>query len=105
MTVQYLFNSIGMWIAFRKDNYVYNIHGEWIGWLPWGDDDVANIEGEYIGSIVESNRFYYFVEKPYRGYPGSPGKPGFPGFPDFPGFAGFAPLPPNATDIKNLPEG
>ncbi len=105
MTVQHLFNSSGNWIAFRKDNYVFDVHSQWIGWLPWNDNDVVNIKGEYFGSIVSPNRFYRFSNKPYRGYPGFPGDPAYPGFPGFPGFAGFSPLPPGASDIEELPEG
>ena len=31
MSVQYLFNSRGDWIAFRKDKYVFDTDGNWIG--------------------------------------------------------------------------
>jgi hypothetical protein len=51
MSVQYLFDSHGDWIAFRKDRYVFDTSGRWVGWLPWGDNDVAGTDGNYLGTI------------------------------------------------------
>ena len=88
--MQYLFNSSGGWIAFRVGKFVYDSDGDWIGWLPWGDADVVTIEGEYLGTIYQGNRFYKQIYHPYRGYPGYPG---------YPGYAGYAPLPPGTEDV------
>jgi len=95
----YLFNSNGDWIAFIEGKYVYDTDGEWIGWLAWGDADVANVDGEYLGTITDGNRLYYFTKHPYRGYPGYPGYPGHPGYPGYPGYAGYDPLPSGANDV------
>ncbi|MFN2405714.1 MAG: 4-fold beta flower protein [Pyrinomonadaceae bacterium] len=91
MNVQYLFNSRGEWIAFKKGKYVYDTNGEWVGWLPWDNNDVVDVSGNYLGTIFNKNRFFKVTYKPYRGYPGYPG---------YPGYAGYSPLPPNATDIE-----
>jgi len=99
MRVQYLFNSSGEWIAFRKGKYVFNTEGDWIGWLPWGDNDVVHVSGDYLGTIFANNRLFRIINRGYRGYPGYPGHPGYPGYPGYPGFAGFSPLPPSAEDI------
>jgi hypothetical protein len=104
MSVQFLFNSNGDWIAFRIDKYVYNTDGKWIGWLPWDDGDVVTVRGEYLGTITEKNRFFYYTGKPNRGYPGTPAYPGYPGVPRYPGFAGLSPLPPTAREVT-IPAG
>lgn len=99
---QYLYNSHGQWIAFRQGEFVYNKSGQWIGWLPWGDADVVDKSGKYLGTIVDQDRFYHFRGHPYRGYPGYPGYPGFAGYPGYPGYAGYSPLPPMAEDIAQI---
>ena len=100
MAVQYLFNSGGSWIAFRVGKSVFDTACHWIGWMPWDDTDVVTTEGEYLGTIVENDRFCRFRDKPYRDYPGYPGYPGRPDLPGHPGCAVFSSLPPNAEDIE-----
>ena len=90
MSVQYLYNSSGEWIAFRKDKFIYDTDGDWIGWLPWGDNDVVDVNGEYLGTLFPNNRIYRIINKSYRGYPGYPG---------YPGFAGYQYRPYNMQDI------
>lgn len=98
--VQHLFDSAGSWVAFRRGKYVYNPSGEWIGWLPWNDLEVFNVNGKYLGTICGANRLYRFRNRPYRGYPGYPSYPGYPGYPGYPAFAGYSPLPVGATDVN-----
>ena len=100
MATQYLFNSAGDWIAFRIGKFVYDTDGNVIGWLPWGDNDVVNNDGDYLGTIFSGNRIYKRLNQPYRGYPGYPGYPVYPGYPGYPGFAGYSPLPSLTEDIK-----
>ena len=38
MDAQYLFDSDGKWIAFRRGDYLFTPRGTWLGWFPWGDD-------------------------------------------------------------------
>ena len=99
MYVQYLFDSSGNWIAFRSGDYVYTPEGDWVGWLPWKDNDVVDTQGRYLGTIFYENRLYRIAGKPFRGYPGFPGYPGYPGYPGFPGYGGFSPLPPGTADV------
>ena len=52
---EFLFNSSGNWIAFRRrrdDKYVFDAHGKWVGWLPWDDANVVDTKGEYLGTII-----------------------------------------------------
>ena len=58
MSIQYLYNSSGEWIAFRIGKYMYDTNSEWIGWIPWDDNYVVDINGEYLGTIYPPDRFY-----------------------------------------------
>ena len=46
ISVHYLFNLSGNWIAFRADTNAFDTHAKWIGWMPWGDADVVTTDGE-----------------------------------------------------------
>ena len=100
MAVGHLFDSRGTWIAFRKGKYVYDHDGNWIGWLPWNDDDVVDRNGTYLGTIVGRKRLYRFPARPHRGYPGRPGYPGYAGYPGYPGHAGSDRPPFGAKDVN-----
>ena len=106
MSVQHLFDSRGEWVAFRQGKYVFDRNGDWIGWLPWNDDDIVDTHGEYLGTIVrrEKPRLYRMRAHPYRGYPGYPEYLGYPGYPGYPGSAApdFPPL--GAEDVRLLAE-
>ena len=98
MKNQYLYNSRGEWIAFRRDDYIFDIDGKWIGWVPDKDNDVVDVEGKYLGTIV-GDRFYKFLDRDVTEYPGYPGHPEEEEYPGYPGFAGPAELPPLAEDV------
>jgi hypothetical protein len=97
--MQYLFNSSGSWIAFRVGKYIFDINSNWIGWLPWDEYEIVDLDGNYLGHIHPNNRLYKKYFSPYRGYPGFPGYPGYPGFPGYPGYIGYSPLPPGTSDV------
>ena len=102
--VEYLFDSSGGWIAFRKGKYIFNPVGIWIGWLPWDKSYVVNKTGEYLGTIIQDDdgygRFYRFSRIEYRGYPGLAPTPQYPGYPGHPGFITSSLLPMMAEDIS-----
>lgn len=102
MDLQYLFNSRGEWIAFRQGHDVFDKRCNWVGWLPWGDNSVATNEGDYFGTIVDENRFYYLGHTPHRSHPGHPAYPAYPVFPVHPPAATFGVLPVGARDIASL---
>ena len=90
--VTFFFNVSGKPIGFRRtddDRFLWDAHGKWIGWFPWGDADAVDKKGKYLGTVV-GNRFLSRVGQPYRGYPGYPGYPGYAGYPGYPGHAGYA---------------
>lgn len=104
--MQYLFNSLGDWIAFRDGEHVYDVSGDWIGWVAWHDSEnrpeVADGEGRYLGTIFPGDRLYRQLDADdreaamYPVYPGSHDHTGYPSFPE------ATPLPAGAEDIQEL---
>ena len=64
--------------------------------MPWDDNDVVDVHGNYLGTIFPNNRLFKVIYKPYRGYPGYLGYPGYAGYPGYPG---YSPIPANAADV------
>lgn len=90
--VTFLFDTHGKGIAFRRtrtDRFLWDTHGHWIGWFPWGDADAVDKHGKYLGTVV-GDRLLSRVGQPYRGYPGYPGYPGYAGYPGYPGYGGYS---------------
>lgn len=100
MKVQYLFDSEGKWIAFRKGNYLFTPMGTWLGWFPWGDDYAVDPHGDYLGTVYLDERLYHFKDSEYRGYPGMPDAPGYPGYPGGPDPIERGCPPASAYDIE-----
>jgi hypothetical protein len=99
---QYLFNSSGNFIAFRRtkdDRFLFDSQGNWIGWFPWGDNQAVDPTGRYLGTVVR-NRLLKDLRASYRGYPGYPGYPGYAGYPGYPGFAGYSARPTMFDDVE-----
>lgn len=100
MDVQYLFDSDGEWVAFRKGNHLFAPMGEWMGWFPWDDEDAVDTDGDYLGTVHLGERLYKFDNYEYRGYPGRPEHPGYPGYPGYPGHVERDFPPMFADDVK-----
>lgn len=99
MGVKYLFNSKGDWIAFIVGIYVFDDYSNWIGWMPWGNNDVVDVNGKYIGTIFE-NRFFFVKEKRYMWVIDFPGYPDYQSLQDYPEYLDMINLPPATKDIK-----
>lgn len=99
MDVKYLFNSKGEWIAFRIGEYVYDYDSDCIGWIPYDNDDVVDLDGDYLGTIF-GDRLYNILNKPLRGYNGFKAYPGHLGYQKFPGYVGYGELPAGTRDVK-----
>ncbi len=101
MLATYLHNSKGDWIGFKVGKFVYNKEGNCIGWLPWDEKTVLDIEGRYLGSIVDEVRLFYFQDSGRKEVVPVPAnydpKPGFPGYPFN---RGLYILPVGASDIE-----
>lgn len=103
MTVQHYFNAAGEWIAFRRsrnDLYLFDRHGKWIGWFPWQDNDVVDLDGEYFGTVIDGNRLFRKMKvtqhRPHPGFPPSPGPSGYAGHPSY---AAYNAPPLGYTDV------
>ena len=99
VNVNYLFDSLGRWIAFRKRQYVFDRDSHWIGWTPWGDNEVYAPNGSYLGTITYGNRLYCYHQREDRGTPGTVEPPPFPGSYSEPVSPGRAVLLPWAEDL------
>lgn len=74
----YLFDMEGEPVAFRRswsDPYLFDLDGTWIGHCPWGDNDVVDREGHYLGSVV-SDRLVRRNDWCDRHWPSPPADPG-----------------------------
>lgn len=104
MEAKYLFNSKGEWIAFTVGEYVYDCDSDCIGWIPYDNDDVVDLDGDYLGTIF-GNRLYNILNKPLRGYNGFKAYPKYPGYQKFPGYVEYEELPLGIMNViirKNL---
>ncbi len=99
MVVHYLYNSSGVWIAFRVGKNLFEPRGEWAGWMPWDDDYVVAPDGKYLGTIT-GNRLFRLNPPPRHGFAGYPVYPGPHPRPQPPEAATVIPLPETATDIE-----
>jgi len=103
MAVLHYFNSMGEWIAFRRhrdDHFLFDKHGNWVGWFPWHDNDAVDTKGNYLGTVVEGDRFYRRIAyQPVKGKPGYPGYPGHVGYAGYPGHAAYRSPPPGYQDV------
>lgn len=108
---KYYFNSFGDWIAYRRfpnDRYLFNRRGQWIGWFPWSDNDVVDINGQYLGTLVDGDRLLRKSSPdPHRREAGFIVHPGNGGYPGSPGAASHFPLPFGFKDIdpSQIPTG
>lgn len=99
MEVKYLFNSKGEWIAFIMGEYVYDYDSDCIGWIPYDNNDVVDLDGDYLGTIF-GDRLYNILNKPLRGYNGFKAYPKCPGYQKFPGYVEYGEVPPGTRDVK-----
>lgn len=109
--VQHYFSSSGQWIAYRRnggDRYLFDRQGNWIGWFPWNDNDAVDLNGEYLGTVVDENRLYRSTSPQGQarevGFVTHPGRSGYPGFPG-PGLPCVSPLGFKDIDLTQLPSG
>ena len=99
MEIEYLFNSAGNWIAFKKGNYLFNRSSRWIGWFL-ADDVAVDTDGKYLGTIYQGNRLLVNVLQAKISKAPYPGLPEYPGLQTNPGYRGPCPYVPNTEDVK-----
>ena len=57
-----LYNSKGDYIAFKKDMYLFDVDGRWIGFFDEDEDICYDVKGRYLGTIID-NRLYKDITK------------------------------------------
>lgn len=89
-----LFNSKGDFIAFKKDDYVYDVDGRWIGFILDNNNIVYNVKGIYLGTIV-NDRLYkdFLLENTFVNH-----------YVKFPGYPKMFPFP-SPVDKGDIPDG
>lgn len=100
-SVEYLFDSTGSWIAFRIGRFVYLPDGAWLGWVGDKESNVFDIDGIYVGTIINDRLFHlqWFGPANNLDHPGYPG--GAPA-PDHPGYPGRVDVPEGMEDVALL---
>lgn len=101
--VKHYFSSSGEWIAFRRsetDRYLFDRKGNWIGWFPWDDKDIVDIDGQYLGTVLYGERIYRrSAPSPDRREAGFVMDPGPAKYVGYPGFAAHLAPPSGFKDV------
>ena len=53
---QHLYNLAGDFVAFRRDDHdqhVFSATRPWLGWMSHSGQDVYNLAGHYLASVVD----------------------------------------------------
>jgi hypothetical protein len=102
MAVQHYFDSSGEWIAYRrdaKDRYLFDWRGYWVGWFLCDFEDVIDLDGNYLATVVDGNRLFRNEKKTVKMVSPIPRDPGLAGYAAFPGRAVRCPLPAGFQDV------
>jgi len=78
----YLFNSLGEYIAYQIDQYIFDTNHNWVAWIPEGDQELYSKMGDYLATKVE-DRIYSFTRREFKSHPGYPNFPGHFGAIDY----------------------
>jgi hypothetical protein len=101
LSIRYLFNSHGDWIATQVGDNVFSASDRWLGKVREQDKAVISPDDRYLGSILRFDRLYY-LEDHLPAAPGStpPEPPSRPLFTGFPGKEEAQELPPGSRDVE-----
>jgi hypothetical protein len=56
MSVRYVFNTSGNYVAFVQGNHLFDPNSKWIGFIEDGDDVYAADDGSYLGTLSSDDR-------------------------------------------------
>ena len=56
MKLHAVYASNGEWAALFSEGHLYNLAGDWIGWVEPGGDQVYSVRGEYVGWLSDDFR-------------------------------------------------
>ena len=75
----YLFDMGGEPVAFRRtwtDPHLFDLEGYQVGYFAWDDNDVVDLDGHYLGTVVDDRlvRRNDWYERPCAVTPPEPGR-------------------------------
>jgi hypothetical protein len=97
----YLFNSLGEYIAYQIDQYIFDTNNNWVAWIPDGEDEIYSKMGEYLATL-EGNRIFFFSRRDFKAHPGYPNFPGHFGAIDYSPSILPSSLPVFAEDVNPI---
>jgi hypothetical protein len=56
MSVRYIFNTSGNYVAFVQKNHIFDSNSKWLGFIEDGDDVYDAMDGSYIGTLSTDDR-------------------------------------------------
>jgi hypothetical protein len=56
MSVRYIFNTSGNYVAFVQGNHLFDTNSHWLGFIEDGDDVYSAEDGSYLGTISADDR-------------------------------------------------
>lgn len=56
MSVRYIFNTSGNYVAFVQGNHLFDTNSKWLGFIEDGDDVYSAEDGSYIGTLSADDR-------------------------------------------------
>ena len=74
MSIRYIFNTSGEYVAFIDNNNVFDPNCEWLGFITNGNEAYRN-DGMFLGYVLEDDRIARNTsesEKPYQPTPPTP---------------------------------
>lgn len=97
---KFLYSSDGDVVAYQEGQYVFDVDGRWLGFVPSETADVFTPEGKYLASICEDRRLYILPDRPAQALRPAPAPRKMPAIPDLPPPARASDLPFGARDLK-----
>jgi hypothetical protein len=56
MSVRYIFNTSGNYVAFVQGNHLFDTNSRWLGFIEDGDDVYSAEDGSYVGTLSADDR-------------------------------------------------
>lgn len=95
----YLYNSLGEYIAYQIDQYVFDTQHNWVAWIPRENGEVYSKMGDYLATIMD-DRVFYLSRRDFQDHPGYPNFPGHFGAIDYAPSVLPSSLPPFSNDVN-----
>ena len=64
MSVRYIFNTSGNYVAFVQNNHLFDPNSKWLGFIEDGDDVYSSKGGKYMGTLSADDRLLVNTQIP-----------------------------------------